>query len=165
VSTGRLFEAGLSPEPVSTAFPHRVHRFLRRNAAAGSKVRCQDDSIAGGVPNLALVREVRLRASGADIHDVNGLIWAYEEACQILNDEAMRRELLLLSPQLDEEVLLRWAIKCRKTYEKALYAYVGGTSIKTLIATSRFSQFRSRLRTLVDNTGYCVRSLRRVRHA
>jgi hypothetical protein len=84
------------------------------------------------MPNRALIREASLKASGADIHDVNSIIWAYEEACNILAHPRMRRNLRRSGLGWDDAAVLRWATAWRKKYETYLYAYVTGTSMREL---------------------------------
>ena len=82
--------------------------------------------------NTALIREARLKASGADIHDVNGLIWAYEEACNLLARPRLRRGMRRDGLGWDDAAMLRWASAWREKCEMYLHAYVGGTPMREL---------------------------------
>jgi len=88
-----------------------------------------------------LVRAASLKASGADIHEVQNLISAYCEAREIAADPESHEELLWDVFHGKRKALHKWAKKYEGACERSLRAYVAGVPVRH---AARYSWFESR---------------------
>ncbi len=125
------------PRPASTVsrpssangFPQLLN--LQSSTIFRESICLLDRTVVGyRIMRSELVREASVRATGADIHEVQNLISAYGEACAIASDPESHGDLLWDVFDGRRKALLKWARNYERACERSLQAYVSGVPVK-----------------------------------